>query len=152
MHCTFYVGLATDIDSPFLVLLLLQYSSTSLTPLRRFLFHTATMIRLANMSRPELLPELWIRVFDFLKRDVPPPWKQATWSDFHQEDLTSVCLVSSVRSESACVRFSALSLDQYNVLIDADLIPAVLQTSSAHLIPLGSRQRPALLGHRPFRL
>jgi hypothetical protein len=48
------------------------------------------------MPLPELQPELWIHIFGFLKRDVPPPWIPATWSEFHQEDLASVCGLSVV--------------------------------------------------------
>lgn len=48
------------------------------------------------MTLPELHPELWIHIFEFVKRDVPPPWKYANWSDLHQEDLATVCRVSPV--------------------------------------------------------
>jgi hypothetical protein len=49
-----------------------------------------------RMTLPELHPELWIHIFEFVKRDVPPPWKYANWSDLHQEDLATVCRVSLV--------------------------------------------------------
>jgi hypothetical protein len=44
----------------------------------------------------ELPPEVWIRIFEFVKRDVPSPWRYADWSDLHQTDLASVCRVSLV--------------------------------------------------------
>lgn len=52
--------------------------------------------RLSSMVLPLLQPELWTYIFGFLKREVPPPWIPATWSEFHQEDLVSVCGVSVV--------------------------------------------------------
>jgi hypothetical protein len=49
------------------------------------------------MTLRELHPELWFHMIQFVKRDVPPPWKFANWSDLHQqEDLVTVCRVSQV--------------------------------------------------------
>jgi hypothetical protein len=106
------------------------------------------------MSPPELPPELWSDIFGLLKRDVPPPWKQATWSDFHQDDLASVCLVSVVRMESKYVYLSVLwnlHVALYS-LIFADLVKAVPRPSSAYTVSLDRSQRPSNLGEVYYAL
>lgn len=50
-------------------------------------------------SSPVLQPEIWSHIFAFLRRQPPPPFQtKVEWEDLHQEDLTAVSRVSSVRS------------------------------------------------------
>lgn len=68
-------------------------------------------------------------MFELLKRDVPPPWKEASWSDFHQEDLTSICLVSIVSMGFNVLHIPASDLARCTSEFSADCIQAVQQPS-----------------------